>query len=165
MQTEARSDRSEPAAPRPLVELLQCPPPIGNLLNRSAQCFSYEAGEIVFHQSGRCQGLYLIVSGQFQRRADRMSARLVLGQARPGDLVELAATLGDGRHTYTLGALSAGSVLMLPIDALHRAFDAYPPLRRQLLEELAREVSRGYAACWHLRVFKPRRSGGAAVAD
>jgi len=164
MQTEARSERSESVDPRPLAELLQCPPSIRTVLNRSSQCFNYEAGDIVFRQSDPCQGLYLIVSGQFQRRTDRLNAHLVLGQARSGDLIELAAILGDERHTYTLGAISAGSVLMLPIDALHRAFDAYPPLRRQLLEELAREVSRGYSACWHLRLFKPRR-GGAVAAD
>jgi CRP-like cAMP-binding protein len=165
MQTEARSGRSESVAPRPLAELLQCPPSIGNLLNRSAQSFNFEAGDIVFHQSDHCVGLYLIVSGQFQRRTDRLKAHLVLGQARSGDLVELAAALGDERHTYTLAALSTGSVLMLPIEALHRAFDAHPPLRRQLLEELAREVSRGYAACCHVRVFKPRRGGSLAAAD
>ncbi len=165
MQTEARSEQTESVAPRPLAELLQCPPSIGNLLNRSAECFNYEAGDVVFHQSDKCQGLYLIVSGQFQRRTDRMSAHLVLGQARSGDLVELAAALGDELHTYTLGALSAGSVLMLSIEALHRAFDAHPPLRRRLLEELAREVSRGYAACCHVRVFKPSRGGKVAAAD
>jgi CRP-like cAMP-binding protein len=165
MQTEARTARSESVAPRPLAELLQCPPSIGNLLNRSSQCFNYEAGDIVFHQSDKCRGLYLIVSGQFQRRADRMSARLVLGQARSGDLVELAAALGDEQHTYTLSALSAGSVLMLPIEALHRAFDAHPPLRRQLLEELAREVSRGYAACWQVRFLKPNRGGKVIEGD
>jgi CRP-like cAMP-binding protein len=159
MQTEARSERPDSVAARPLAELLRCPPSIGNCLNRSAQCFNYEAGDVVFHQSEKCQGLYLIVSGLFQRRTDRRKAHLVLGQGRSGDLVELAAILGDERHTYSLVALSAGSVLRLSIEALHRAFEAHAPLRRQLLEELAREVSRGYAACWHVHFLKPSRGG------
>jgi CRP-like cAMP-binding protein len=33
------------------------------------------------------------------------------------------------------------------MDALHKAFERYPPLRMRLLEELAREVSRAYYAC------------------
>jgi CRP-like cAMP-binding protein len=163
MQTEAKPGQSESVAPRPVAELLRCPPSIGNLLNRSSLYFNYEAGDIVFHQFDECRGLYLIVSGHFRRRTRRMQTHLVLEQARSGDLVELAAALGDELHTYTLGASSAGSVLMLPIEALHRAFDAHPPLRRQLLEELAREVSRGYAASRQVRVFKPRRDGKAVA--
>jgi CRP-like cAMP-binding protein len=156
MQTEGTSKRPEPTAPRPLAELLQCPPSTGNLLNHSSQCFNYEAGDVVFHQSDECRGLYLLVAGQFQRRTHRANAHLVLGQARSGDLVELGAALAGERHTYTLAALSAGSVLKLPLEALQQAFDAHPPLRRQLLEELAREISRGYAASCKVRVLAQR---------
>ena len=165
MQTEAKSQRSESIAPRPLAELLQCPRSIGDLLNHSSRYFNYEAGDVVFHQSDECAGLYLIVSGHFQRRTQRRNAHLVLGQSRSGDLVELAAVLGDEQHTYTLGAISAGSVLMLPIKALQRAFDAHPPLRHRLLEELAREVSRGYAASCKVRLpAQDARPGMALVA-
>jgi CRP-like cAMP-binding protein len=48
-------------------------------------------------------------------------------------------------------------VLLLPIEALAQAFEAYPPLRMQLLAELAREVSRGYDASCLSRIPKPRR--------
>jgi CRP-like cAMP-binding protein len=90
--------------------------------------------------------LYVVVSGQFLRRAERLETRLNLGVLRAGCLVELAAALGDGLHTYTLTAQVAGSVLLLPIGALNRALENFPPLRMRLLEELAREVSRGYEA-------------------
>jgi len=159
MQTEARAGRSDSVAPRPLAELLVCPPSIGNLLSGSALCLQFGEGDVVFRQGEDCRGLYLVVSGQFQRRAERLEKRLMLGQARAGDLVELAAALGDARHTCTLSAISSGSVLLLPIEALNKAFEAYPPLRMQLLEELAREVSRGYQACSHARIFKARRGG------
>jgi CRP-like cAMP-binding protein len=86
-----------------------------------------------------------------------METRLDLGWVRPGDLVELAATLGNGSHTYTLTAQTPGSVLLLPADALNRAFQGYPPLRMKLLEELAREVSRAYYASRLNRAEKPRR--------
>jgi len=162
MQTEARAARSDLVAPRPLAELLVCPPSIGNLLSSSALCLHFGEGDVVFRQCGDCRGLYLIVSGQFQRRTERLEKRLILGHARAGDLIELAAALGDARHTCTLTAITAGSVLMLPIEALNRAFEAYPPLRMQLLEELAREVSRGYQACSHLHIFKARRGSGGA---
>jgi CRP-like cAMP-binding protein len=62
-------------------------------------------------------------------------------------LVELAAALGDLHHTYSLVAQTAGSLLLLPIEALNLAFQSYPELRMRLLEELAREVSRAYHAC------------------
>ena len=86
----------------------------------------------------------MIASGQLQRKADRLQTRLVLGTVRAGELVELAAALGDRRHTYTLVAQSPGSLMMLPMDSLGQALDRYPPLRMQLLAELAREVSRAY---------------------
>jgi CRP-like cAMP-binding protein len=98
-----------------------------------------------------------VVSGQFLRRAERLETRLTLGPARAGDLVELAAALGDGHHTYTLVAQTPGSVLLLPIEALSQAFENHPPLRMQLLEELAREVSRAYNACCLNRSGKTRR--------
>jgi len=162
MQPEARSWRMEAVQAHPLAELLECPPETGNLLNGAAQCIDFEAGEIVFRQSGICQGLYLVVSGQFLRRTERLEARLTLAPARAGDLVELAATLGDGRHTYTLSAQTPGSVLLLPMKALNLAFQNYPPLRMRLLEELAREVSRAYNACCQNRTARVRRRGSEA---
>jgi CRP-like cAMP-binding protein len=132
------------------------------LLNRSAQSLSFEAGEAVFSQSGICRGLYLVVTGQFLRRAERLETLLTLGPAHAGDLLELAAALGDGLHTYTLAAQTTGSVLMLPIEALNQAFQSYPPLRMRLLEELAREVSRAYYTCCFSRVARPGRANSAA---
>lgn len=157
MQAGARSGRLDALQAHPLAELLECPPATGHLLNTAAQFINFGAGQVVFGQTTVCRGLYLVVSGQFLRKAERLEARLVLGPARAGDLVELAAALGDGLHTYTLTAQSPGSVLLLPIEALHQAFQTYPPLRMQLLEELAREVSRAYHACLVSRSVKARR--------
>jgi signal-transduction protein with cAMP-binding, CBS, and nucleotidyltransferase domain len=162
MQREAKFRRMEQVQAHPVAELLECPPAVGLLLNRSAQCLSFEAGEIVFRQSGICRGLYLVITGQFQRQAERQEMRLTLAPARAGDLVELAAALGDRHHTFTLAAQTAGSVLMLPIEALNQSFQNYPPLRMQLLEELAREVSRAYNTCSFNRVARPRRVSTAA---
>jgi CRP-like cAMP-binding protein len=151
-------------AQRPLAELLQCPPAIGSLLNGSTQCLNFEAGMVVFRQSEACRGLYVLVSGQFLRRTERLEARITLGISRAGELVELAAALGDKRHTYALTAQTQGSVLLLPIEALQEAFMEFPPLRMQLLEELAREVSRGYVASCQNRILRTRRrSAGASL--
>ncbi len=157
MQSEARSRRVAAVQAHPLAELLECPPATGMLLNAAAQCFDVDSGQVVFRQSTACRGLYLLISGQFLRRTERLDTRLTLGLARPGELVELAAALGDGIHTYTLTAQTPGSLLMLPIEALHQAFEAHPPLRMHLLEEFAREVSRGYDVSCQNRVPKPRR--------
>jgi len=159
MEPEARSGRMDAVQARPLAELLECPPATGNVLNGSAQCIDFDAGQNVFRQSEICKGLYVIISGQFMRKTERLTTRLTLGSARPGDLVELAAALGDGNHTYTLTALTPGSVLLLPNDALNLAFENYPPLRMRLLEELAREVSRAYDACCLTRTARVRRGG------
>src|SRR5208337_2228932 len=110
MQPEASFGRSERAAAHPLAELLACPPSVGNLMDASALSIEFEAGQVVFRQSEECRGLYIVVAGQLLRKAERMEARLTLGSARPGDLVELASALGDGRHTYSLAAQTAGSV-------------------------------------------------------
>ena len=163
MQSEARSWRMDAAQAHPLAELLECPPATGKLLSIAAQCFDVDAGQVVFRQSGVCLGLYVVVSGQFLRRAERLDTRLTLGSARSGDLVELAAVLGDGHHTYTLIAQTEGSLLMLPIEALKQAFETHSPLRMRLLEELAREVSRSYDASCQSRTPKLRRGGARAV--
>lgn len=159
MQSEARSKRLEAVSTHPLSELLACPPATSNLLTASAQTIPFSAGEVIFSQSGICQGLYLVISGQLLRRAERLSMRVTLGMARSGDLVELAAALGDRLHTYTLVAQTPGSVLLLPIEALQQAFQSYPPLRMRLLEELAREVSRAYHLCTLSNLSRARRRG------
>jgi CRP-like cAMP-binding protein len=141
-----RSERMDLAHPHPIAELLDCPPPSRDLLDVSAQFVNFDVCETVFRQGTSCRGLYVVISGQFLRKAERWETRLVLGSARPGQLVELAPLLGDGVHNYTLSAQEAGAILMLPKEALYEAFKLHPPLRMQLLEELAREVSRGYIA-------------------
>lgn len=144
-------------AARPLSELLDCPEEINHLLTGAAEALACDAGEPIFRQNEPTRGLYVVVTGEFQRKADRLNTRLTLGFARPGDLVELAAALGDQQHSYTLTALTPGSVLLLPLDALHRAFECHPPLRMRLLEELAREVSRAYLSCALTRITPARR--------
>lgn len=159
MEAVVRSKKTDALAPHPLAELLDCPPPAGVLLNGSAQTMDLDPGEHVFRQGSACRGLYVVVSGQFLRKTERMETRLTLGRTRAGDLVELAAALGDGVHTYTLSAQTEGTLLMLPIDELKRAFQSYPPLRMKLLEELAREVSRAYIACSMNPPPRARRRG------
>jgi hypothetical protein len=164
-QMEGRIERLAAAAAHPLAELLECPREAGQLLSSASRCIDVDAGEVVFRQNGSCKGLYVVVSGDFVRKAERFQMRVTLGSARPGDLLELAAALGDGHHTYTLTALTPGSVLILPIDALRHAFESHPPLRMRLLEELAREVSRAYITCCMTRVTPARRhANGAAPA-
>ena len=165
MQAEARPARMDSVAAHPLSELLECPADAGNLLNGSAQCLQFLAGESVFRQNDSCKGLYVVVSGLFIRKAERLNSRLTLGPARTGDLVELAAALGDGHHTYTLTAQTTSSVLLLPVEILSKVFETYPPLRMRLLEELAREVSRAYLSCCLNRpVHTRRRASGPEVA-
>ena len=163
MEPEVRSGRMEAVAAHPLAELLDCPPATKELLNGAAQSIEFDAGETVFRQSGICRGLYVVVSGQFLRKTERLETRLMLGPARAGDLVELAAALGDCQHTYTLSAQTPGSMLLLPMEALNRAFQSYPPLRMHLLEELAREVSRAYNVCCMNRTAKTRRQASEAA--
>ena len=147
MQPAAISEQRDPAAAHPIAELLACPPAIGNLLNASAECIEFDAGDVIFHQDDVCVGLYIVISGQLLRKAARLDSRLTLGTVRAGEVVELAAMLGDVRHTYTLAAQTKGTIVRLPKDALRSAFQSYTPLRMQLLEELAREVSRAYEIC------------------
>jgi CRP-like cAMP-binding protein len=135
------------AAAHPLADVLACPAQAGALLSGASQFLEVDAAYVVFRQHQECKGLYVVVSGSYARSAERRNTRVALGTSRAGELVELAAALGDGRHTYTLTALTAGSLLLLPLDTLTRAFQMHPPLRMHLLEELAREVSRAYVAC------------------
>lgn len=162
MEPKAGTDRWDGAAPHPLSELLACPPAVANQLNASAEYVEFDVGDSIFRQSAPSRGLWVVIAGVLQRKAERMESRVMLGSVRAGELVELAAVLGDGCHTYTLTAQSPGSVLLLPIEALRRAFQAYPQLRMQLLEELAREVSRAYAVCSLTRMAGVRRHSAEA---
>jgi CRP-like cAMP-binding protein len=155
MHAEAR--RVDGAQAHPVAELLACPPETSVLLTATAQAVDFQSGDTIFRQGQLSRGLYLVIAGQLLRRAERMETRIVLGQARPGDLVELSATLGDGRHTYSLVAQTHGSLLMLPVDALEKAFRSYSPMRMHLLEELAREVSRAYVSMAYSSKMRTRR--------
>ncbi len=146
-------------APPPLAELLECPQETGRLLTGAAACVNFQAGEAIFRQGEPCKGLYLVIAGEFLRKAERKNMRVTLGPARSGELVELAAALGDKLHTYTLTALTQGTLLLLPMAVLEEAFAAHPPLRMRLLQELAREVSRAYLTCCMSRVSPARRRG------
>jgi CRP-like cAMP-binding protein len=151
--------RARTPAAHPLAELLACPPQAVDLLSGASQILQCDTAYVVFRQHEVCKGLYLLTSGSFARSAVRLNTRLALGMARSGELVELAAALGDGRHTYTLTAVSEGSLLMLPLATLSGAFELHPPLRMHLLEELAREVSRAYATrCLNRIAARPRRT-------
>jgi CRP-like cAMP-binding protein len=161
MQPEVHATLQEALRPRPLAELLACPAEVSNLLNAAAQFLPVEAGQALFRQDAACRGLYVLVTGLYLRRATRLGARFMLGPARAGDVVELAAALGEGSHTYTLTAQTDGSVLLLPRAPLDRALESHPPLRMRLLEELAREVSRGYlTSCQDHAPKRRRRSPG-----
>jgi CRP-like cAMP-binding protein len=163
MQLKARSEQQD-AVVHPLAELLKCSPEAGNLLDEAAQRVACDAGEVIFEQRGDCKGLYVVIAGEFLRKAERLKTRLSLGAVPSGQLVELAAALGDGHHTYTLTAQTPGSLLMLPIEGVRRAFESYPQLRMRLLEELAREVSRAYQMCDRFRHGCGRRAlGGVAL--
>ena len=157
IQPELRLERLASVAAHPLAELLDCPQEAGTLLATTSRTIDFVEGQVVFRQDEAAKGLYVVVAGEFVRKADRLNMRVTLGTARPGDLLELAAALGDEHHTYTLSAITPGSLLLLPIDALHGAFEGFPPLRMRLLEELAREVSRAYITCCLSRVAPSRR--------
>ncbi len=157
MQAHPKYAHLAAVAARPLAELLNCPPETGDLLTSAAQSLTCAAGERIFCQNDAARGLYVVVTGEFQRKVERLNTRLTLGFARPGDLVELAAALGDQHHTYTLTAVTSGTLLLLPLDALQQAFNRHPPLRMKLLEELAREVSRAYFTSSLNRVVPARR--------
>ena len=163
MEPAAFSERRDAAAAHPIAELLACPPAIGNLLNASAECVDFEPGDVIFHQNDLCRGLYVVTAGQLLRKAARLDSRLTLGAVRAGEVVELAAMLGDVRHTYTLIAQTQGMLMRLPKEALNRAFQSYAPLRMQLLEELAREVSRAYGMCCATRMAGIRRRSAPAL--
>ncbi|HWA95738.1 MAG TPA: Crp/Fnr family transcriptional regulator [Terracidiphilus sp.] len=164
MQNNANSHGADNAAARPLTEILACSPEASTLLNQSSECIAFEVGETIFRQCETCRGLYLVVSGDLQRKTEWKQSRITLGMVRAGELLELSAALGDGKHTCTLTAKTSGILMLLPIQALREAFSAFPPLRVHLLEELAREVSRSYAAGMAIHMDS-MRSGHRRVAS
>jgi CRP-like cAMP-binding protein len=147
------------ATARPVAELLACPREVSDLLSASARTVPFTRGDFIFHQGDACAGLYVVADGRLLRRSEQGKVRILLGVVRPGELVELAAALGAPLHTYSLVGQGSGLLVLLPLQHLNRAFEACPALRMQLLEELAREVSRAYYATSVARDSMMRRVG------
>lgn len=163
LQLETKLKLAAPLASRPLSELFACPPETGSLLAASMQPVPFEPGEVVFTEGSSCRGLYVVMAGQLVRRSTRTEKLVTLGSSRTGDLVELAAALGDRLHSYSLVGQTPGSLLLLPMGTLDQVFQSYPPMRMRLLEELAREVSRGYHSCVLALQVRRRRHSNAPV--
>jgi CRP-like cAMP-binding protein len=158
VQVQQTDGRYAAVSAHPIAELLECPSETSNLLNGATECIVLQPGSVAFRQGDECRGLYLVVAGEFLRKTERLSTRVTLGSARPGDIVELASALSANCHTYTLTAITEGTLLLLPMGALQAAFEQHPPLRMRLLQELAREVSRAYLTCCLTRIMPARRS-------
>ena len=158
MQSNAIPERRDVAAPHPIAELLACPPAVGNMLNASAESIEFDAGDILFHQNDVCRGLYVVISGYLVRKAARLDARLTLGTVRAGEVVELAAMLGDVRHTYTLIGQSKGTAMRLPKEALQRAFELYPTAENAAA---GRASSRSIKGIWHAAALRSWQGCGA----
>ena len=56
MSSNAIPERRDVAAPRPIAELLACPPAVGNMLNASAESLEFDAGDILFQQKISAEG-------------------------------------------------------------------------------------------------------------
>ena len=100
----------------------------GQRADRRRRDLPFDAGANYFSPGERVRRVYLMVQGHLLRRSDRLETRITLGMARPGDLVELSAALGEPRHTFSLVAQTPGLLMRLPLEALRRAFESYPPL-------------------------------------
>ena len=96
VQRESRIQRMEAVHAHPVAELLECPAAVGAVLNGSAQCLPFRAGEVVFHRSECCRGLYMVVSGRLQRHTEWNQTPETLAPAQAGDLLELSAVLSGG---------------------------------------------------------------------
>lgn len=163
MQFNSDKLTSPMAVSQPLNLLLSCPTEIEQRLGAATERRNYLDGEILFEQSKPCDGLYLILAGEFARVTERWETRLTLTSLRAGDLVELAAILGEGKHTSTAIATVPSAALVFPRSALEEAFASYPPLRMHLLEELGREVSRAYTMLSFGRGVRTRKSRKSAI--
>jgi hypothetical protein len=100
MQPEARSLRLDAVQAHPLAELLECPPRDREPAERLGAVHRFRCGDVVFRQRTPARGSTLWFQGSFCARTERLDTRLTLGPARAGDLVELAAALGDGPHLH-----------------------------------------------------------------
>lgn len=158
MQINSDKLTSPMAVSQPLNLLLSCPSEIEQRLGSVTVRRNYTDGEVLFEQNTPCDGLYLILAGEFSRATDRWETHLSLAPLHAGDLVELAAILGEGKHSSTVVATAPSAALVFPRSALEEAFAAYPPLRMHLLEELGREVSRAYTMLSFGRGVRTRRS-------
>lgn len=156
----SKDDRpgNDAVAPRPLTELLACPGSLEQRLGASSERRDYKAGDQLFSQGDKCEGLFLLLAGEFCRSSYRRDKRVNLGVLHPGDLVELAAVLGDGGYNYSLQATTDATALMFPMATLRAAFQEYSPLRMHLLEELGREVSRAYGSVYVQRKTRSRHT-------
>ncbi|CAM4320507.1 Crp/Fnr family transcriptional regulator [Vreelandella rituensis] len=113
------------------------------MLLRHSHVQTLKAHEWIFHQNGRADWLYIVLSG---------AVRLVhgVGEKRLATIrcVEHGGTLGElsmashtGFYLYSAEALRNTRVLAIPAEQCRQQLDAYPACRAEFMSRMALELS------------------------
>jgi NADH dehydrogenase len=99
----------------------------------------FEAGEVIFHEGGHGDWLYIIVDGEVEvLRRKPGQPDISLRRLVPGDCFGEIALLGDRVRTATTRSVTPVNLLAVDRDAFQALFSTLPPLRsffERLIEE------------------------------
>jgi CRP/FNR family transcriptional regulator, dissimilatory nitrate respiration regulator len=123
------------------------------------------AGEALFRQADPARAIFAVLSGRVQLlRHTSAGQRVLLHDARPGELLAEAALFAEAYHCDATAAIAA-EVRVLPKPALHEALRRDPALALGLAGTLAHQVQalRGRLALRDLRPARERVLAGLAL--
>lgn len=123
--------------------------PIPPALRAAAHLETLDAGETLFHQSGRPKAMYCVLDGELRLvRRSREGTETVLQRSRGGFFAE--ASLESKAYHCDAVATAAGQLLRFPIKAFRDALEGDVVFRNAWMALLAREVRRLRARCERL---------------
>jgi CRP/FNR family transcriptional regulator len=112
-----------------------------NLVARSAVQREYQAGQVVFLEGERSEGLHVVRSGWLKAAKTGPDGReQVLQMLRAGDAFNIVGVFTDEPNQATVTALEASRVWIVRREVLLSLLDAHPELARRVVADLAGRV-------------------------
>ncbi|HET8797917.1 MAG TPA: Crp/Fnr family transcriptional regulator [Thermoanaerobaculia bacterium] len=115
------------------------PEPVREAFGRLKTSVVYRAGDAAFHEGDPCRSVYVVCSGRMKlMTASRDGRLLLLGFARPGEILAVAEALRDGAP-YECSAIAAEPAVLslVPRETFLRFLASYPQAARRITISLS----------------------------
>lgn len=124
---------------------------------QAGNAVSYQAGDVLFHQSTPRQWLGFVLEGEVQLLRGQQGRSVPIGLAQPGAMLSEGVMLDDSPHGTSAVARQGATVWQIPGSALEAFRRDAPDLYYRLVAQIARRLSE------RLRAATEHRTGETGV--